>query len=455
MLDFFEIDFSYLEENYSLLDTFFLGLTYSFSMALPFSPPLLICLRQMVIQGVWIGLIAYLGTAFGYTFFFSLLFFGARNIVQFWYDWEPVFFIIGIALSCKTLFGFYTENTSNFSEYELEKSNKISSLTPSKILSVGGLSFVLVLCNPINIVSTSRLILNPDISKLESPAFFLISFFIGFFIFSSAFGFLFHFLRNYLVNYKNWQNTVSPNEKDQETDVVKQSLTFNTFLLRFINPFNQSIVIASLSLILISTTKWSWQIFLQYPAENLFTGFQFISKSLPIDFSQFDGVRTFPDCDTNIKNRERPGYVFRHFPIDSLVQHRLWEEKYPLTEKQVVDIYHRYRTHRINKLSDDVDRLKFIGRTPFADCSTPEQIKHLKEVKRNYDIMQEHKFSSNVTQNKAKGFPNLSYAQEKGTLINSSDNLYLHPSIKDNWPASKIANLEATAQNRNILDFLY
>jgi hypothetical protein len=119
MLDFFEVDLSYLENNYSLFDTFFLGFTYSFAMALPFSPPLLICLRRMVIQGIRIGLSAYLGTAIGYTFFFSLLFFGARDFIQFWYDWEPVFYVIGIALSCKILFAFYNEAPASLVEYDM------------------------------------------------------------------------------------------------------------------------------------------------------------------------------------------------------------------------------------------------------------------------------------------------------------------------------------------------
>ena len=38
MLDFLEFDLTYLENSYSILDTFVLGFTYSFTMALPFSP---------------------------------------------------------------------------------------------------------------------------------------------------------------------------------------------------------------------------------------------------------------------------------------------------------------------------------------------------------------------------------------------------------------------------------
>jgi hypothetical protein len=461
MLDFFEVDLSYLENNYSLFDTFFLGFTYSFAMALPFSPPLLICLRRMVIQGIRIGLSAYLGTAIGYTFFFSLLFFGARDFIQFWYDWEPVFYVIGIALSCKILFAFYNEAPASLVEYDMLdkygiKSKKTSPFTLGKMISVSSLNFALVLCNPVSLISTSRFILNPNISKLDSPILFLVSFFVGFLCFSSIFGFLFYFLRNYLVSYKNWQNLSFSSDLDQgnETDLIKRSLTFKTFLLRFINPFNQWVVIGSLSLILTSTAKWSWQIFFQYPVENLFTSIQSVSGSLPIDFSKFDGIRNFPDCDTNIQNRDRPGYVFRHFPVDSLIQHRIWEEKQPLTEPQLEDIYFRYRTHRINKLSEIVDLVKFTQRTPLSDRSTPEQIQHLKEVKRNYNELHENNFSPRTSLNKGKGFPNLSYVEEKALSPNGLDNPYLHSSIKEDWPKSKMADLEANYKNRNILDFL-
>ena len=115
MLNFLEFDLTYLENSYSILDTFVLGFTYSFAMALPFSPPLLICLRRMVIQGIRIGLASYLGTAVGYTVFFSLLLFGARDLVQFWYDWEPVFFIIGIVLSWKILVEFFNVSRGRLS----------------------------------------------------------------------------------------------------------------------------------------------------------------------------------------------------------------------------------------------------------------------------------------------------------------------------------------------------
>ena len=50
------------------------------------------------------------------------------------------------------------------------------------------------------------------------------------------------------------------------------SLTFKLFVLRFLDPCNQWIVIASLSLIFIAAAKCIWQAVLQYPAEYLFTG---------------------------------------------------------------------------------------------------------------------------------------------------------------------------------------
>jgi len=461
MLDFLEFDLTYLENSYSILDTFVLGFTYSFTMALPFSPPLLICLRRIVIQGIRIGLASYVGTALGYTVFFSLLFFGARDLIQFWYDWEPVFYVIGIALSWKILVRFFNASPANLVEYDMldkygVKSKKALPLTPFNLLSIGGLNFLLVLCNPVSLISNSKLLLSPNISQLSSPSFFLFSFFIGFLFFSSSFGFLFYFLRNYLVSYKNWQNSSysSENSEQSETDAIQRSLTFKTFLLRFINPFNQWIVIGSLSLILASTARWSWQIFLQYPTENMFTAIQSVSRALPVDLSKSDGIRTFADCDTNIQNRERPGYVFRHFPVDSLIQHRIWEEKYPLTEQQLEDIYLRYHTHRINKISEVFDNFKLNQRTPLADRSTSEQIQHLQEVKRAYVAFHEDPGSMGMTQNKGKGSPNLSYAQEKSISRNSRENLYLHSSIKENWSNSKINELATNEKNRNMLDFL-
>ena len=206
MLDFLEFDLTYLENSYSILDTFVLGFTYSFTMALPFSPPLLICLRRIVIQGIRIGLASYVGTALGYTVFFSLLFFGARDLIQFWYDWEPVFYVIGIALSWKILVGFFNASPANLVEYDMldkygVKSKKALPLTPFNLLSIGGLNFILVLCNPVSLISSSKLLLSPNISQLSSPSFFLFSFFIGFLFFSSFFGFLFYLCSQVFINY--------------------------------------------------------------------------------------------------------------------------------------------------------------------------------------------------------------------------------------------------------------
>ena len=44
MINIFDINLSYLENNYSDIDLLFFGISYAFSFALPFSPPLLISL---------------------------------------------------------------------------------------------------------------------------------------------------------------------------------------------------------------------------------------------------------------------------------------------------------------------------------------------------------------------------------------------------------------------------
>ena len=96
MLNIFEVNLSYLEEQFSVIDTLFLGCTHAITLAIPFSPPLLICLRRLLVQGALAGFVSYLGTTVGYLVFFTFLFFGARDLVQFWYDWEPIFYSLGL-----------------------------------------------------------------------------------------------------------------------------------------------------------------------------------------------------------------------------------------------------------------------------------------------------------------------------------------------------------------------
>ena len=93
-----EVNLSFFDIYHSFADTLLVSFQHAFFLALPFSPPVLISLRRLLIEDFRSGIASYLGTALGYTSFLSLLLFGFRQLIQFWYDWEPTFFLFGIKI---------------------------------------------------------------------------------------------------------------------------------------------------------------------------------------------------------------------------------------------------------------------------------------------------------------------------------------------------------------------
>nr|YP_002600961.1 hypothetical chloroplast RF1 [Pyramimonas parkeae]ACJ71141.1 hypothetical chloroplast RF1 [Pyramimonas parkeae] len=455
MLNLSEINVSYLENHYSFFDTVFLGLTYSFPIALPLSPPLLICLRRIVVQGIRFGFASYLGTAIGYTFFFTLLLFGLRDFIQIWYDWEPLFYSIGLILSIKLLIAFYNEAPSDLVEQDMVKNYGIESTKSEhipflKYVVVGFINFLLVLCNPISLTAPSIFFFDPEISKLNSPGIFLFSFFIGFICFSFFFGFIFYFIRNNLGSYKNWQ-TASSNEEGNKLLVP---ITFKTFLLKFLNPFNKGLVITTLSILFMVTNEMTWNTLFQYPAENIFPAMKSASCSLPLNLDKFDGIRVFPDCDTNIENRDRQELVSRHFAVDSIAQQFLWEEN-PLPKAKYDLVYYRFHIHPLNKIQEAVRNFEIGQRTPLSQKTTPEQIKHLKEVKELYKQNNipgyKTKYAARTVENTTKGISDYGYVKENSISQNVD---YLNSSIKKNWSDSKITDFTIKSNTPTLLDFL-
>ena len=105
-----EVNLSFFDIYHSFADTLLVSFQHAFFLALPFSPPVLISLRRLLIEDFRSGIASYLGTALGYTSFLSLLLFGFRQLIQFWYDLEPTFFLFGIILTIKLLISFYNES---------------------------------------------------------------------------------------------------------------------------------------------------------------------------------------------------------------------------------------------------------------------------------------------------------------------------------------------------------
>ena len=405
-MNIFEIDISYINNNYSSADVFFIGLTHAFSFAIPFSPPLLICLRRLLVQGIPSGIVSFLGTAVGQTLFTAFLLFGFRDIIQFWYDWEPVLYLIGVVLSLSILFNFFNDS----------RLKVLNSVSGAKLASFFVQNLVLVFLNPVSAINTSRFITNQEILGLNATFVYLSSFFIGVFGFSCLFGFLFYLLRNWLF-------------------VV--SLKPYTAFMR---PINKGLVIISISLILNVTAKFTWHLFLQHPGESFLNNIEIVEGFLPVQASKETSIRKFPVFDSNIKNRERHLPVFRHFGVDSLKQQRVWANKPPLTESQLETVYFRYNIHIVNKLSDWVNKTRFNSRTPFVDQSTPEQIKRLKQVKSDYLQIQSAIKTPSLNQqvqNKGKGNPVIGYAQEKLISADSPTSNYLHPDLESTIDPTK------------------
>ena len=100
-MNIFEIDISYINNNYSAIETFLAGAVQAFSFAIPLSVPLFICLRRLLVEGIPAGVVSYLGNSVGQTFFLFLVLAGFRDVIQFWYDWEPVLYLFDEPIELK------------------------------------------------------------------------------------------------------------------------------------------------------------------------------------------------------------------------------------------------------------------------------------------------------------------------------------------------------------------
>ena len=284
------------------------------------------------------------------------------------------------------------------------------------MLSSAGLMFFLVLCNPISLTGSSTLILNPELTGLNTPFPFLFGFLFGFLGFSSGFGLLIFTIKNMFLTYQNWLNYCFPNYPNDETDpeIMKRAMTFKTYLYQFLDPFNKFLVIACLSIIFQGTGKWSFQLLFQYPIEGVLATSAQASKNLPISLPDLPVslsnlfIRDFPDLDTGVRNRTQRILATRHFPVDDLLQHRIWEKKPPLTDRQTSDVYYRYNTHPLNQISAFIKSARVQSRTPFSEQPTSIQLERLLELKKiDFNTL------PRKVENKAKGAPPMSYVEPK------------------------------------------
>ena len=98
------------------------GLFHGFFFSLPFSIPMLICFRRYLLDGFSLGNYAFAGTLLGHLSFVFCILEGIRPIIYFWYPFEPLLSLLGLALSLKVATDFFSqrrfvfETTEGFSE---------------------------------------------------------------------------------------------------------------------------------------------------------------------------------------------------------------------------------------------------------------------------------------------------------------------------------------------------
>ena len=389
----FEIDIAYINNNYSSIETFLAGAVQAFSFSIPVSVPLFICLRRLLVEGIPAGVVSYLGNSLGQTFFLLMVLGGSRGVIQFWYDWEPVFYIVGVILTLKVLFTFYLE--SRLKRPIFMDTKTLAGFCGMQILFVAG--------NPVNAINLSGFITNNELLGMEgSLTLYLLGFFISLWGCSTLFGLGFYLARN-------WFLVVS---------VKPYSL--------FMKPVNRGLVLFSLGLMFTATSKMAWELFTYHPAENIIKADSFLGTK------STQPLRKFHPLEFGIRSQNRPIPVSTHFPLKVLIQRRIWMNKPPLTKSQEEQVYFRYNIHCVNRIAEWTRRLSFANRTPFTEKNTPQQIRRLQQVKTDYlaihSMVSEEKAIKNVP-NGWKGKPPASYAQEKVDSSTSSSNFYLHPDL--------------------------
>jgi hypothetical protein len=117
-MNFFELDISYFQRvnQLNFQEILFLGVFHGIVFSLPFSAPILICLRRFLLDGLKIGVVALFGTLFGQLSFLLFIFLGIRPLIQCWYIFEPFLAFLGMSLALKLATDFFHQKNFGFEE---------------------------------------------------------------------------------------------------------------------------------------------------------------------------------------------------------------------------------------------------------------------------------------------------------------------------------------------------
>ena len=101
---------SFVASNSELFfEIFRSGLFHGLFFSLPFSIPMLICFRRYILDGFSLGNYAFAGTLLGHLSFLFCTINGIRPIIHFWYPFEPILSLFGLALSLKVATDFFSQ----------------------------------------------------------------------------------------------------------------------------------------------------------------------------------------------------------------------------------------------------------------------------------------------------------------------------------------------------------
>jgi hypothetical protein len=168
--------------------------------------------------------------ALGQIFFLLLVFSGAYEWIQLWYDVEPFFYGVGCILTFQLIRSMFQETKR----------------IPPAFLYTS--CFVLPFFNPAQVFQTTRFVTSFECASIESNVWpYIIGFFISTLFFSTFFG-----------------------------------LLLSTLLQKYIQRANKAIVFIIASFVITATSQYTWRVFLQYPVDSLG------GNSMQRTFQQFD-----------------------------------------------------------------------------------------------------------------------------------------------------------------------
>ena len=325
-MNFFELDISYFQRvnQLNFQEILFLGVFHGIVFSLPFSAPILICLRRFLLDGLKIGVLALFGTLFGELSFLLFIFLGIRPLIQCWYIFEPFLAFLGMSLALKLATDFFHQKNFGFEEGSfsrfsgaVENNSSAFSQFLTKIISafdflkIGKLftglfgittlgknstvarqiftfQFLLMFLNPSFPATSTRLILGQDLldgislmnwgvttnSSLSGVQFGLLyscGFIFGSFLLVSLLVFLFKVV---FVQLENWgaslplklaNTSASSNTISERSSRLKVLNSGNLFG----NPIflNKAFVFLIIGCLLQGTIQYSWRLFTQYPID--------------------------------------------------------------------------------------------------------------------------------------------------------------------------------------------